>query len=49
VKLANGETWTARLGRDTEDMHVSEGDRMVVTRIDGATAEVAPEERSTTE
>ena len=49
VKLANGETWTARLSLDAEHAHVAEGDRMVVTRIDGATAEVAPEERSTIE
>ncbi len=49
IKLANGETWTARLGPDVEHATVAEGDRLVVTRIDGATAEVAPEERSTTE
>lgn len=49
VKLANGETWTARLGLEVEHASVAEGDRMVVTRIDGATAEVVHEERSTTE
>lgn len=47
VKLANGETWTARIDRAHESVEPTVGDRMVVTRIDGATAEVAPEERST--
>lgn len=46
VKLANGETWTARLAPQHETLTLTEGDRVVVTRIDGATAEVAPEERS---
>lgn len=46
VKLANGETWTARLDPEHETATLSEGDRVVVTRIDGATAEVAPKERS---
>ena len=46
VKLANGETWTARLAPQHETLTFTEGDRMVVTRIDGATAEVAPAERS---
>jgi membrane protein implicated in regulation of membrane protease activity len=48
VKLANGETWTARLGRDHEHLTLSEGDRVVVTRVDGATVEVALEERNET-
>lgn len=48
VKLANGETWTARLSEQFETLTLAEGDRMVVTRIDGATAEVAPIERSET-
>jgi membrane protein implicated in regulation of membrane protease activity len=56
VKLANGETWTARLapageptnGEPTngEPTNFAEGDRVVVTRVDGATVEVAPEERN---
>ncbi len=46
VKLANGETWTARLALEYETLTLTEGDRVVVTRIDGATAEVAPVERS---
>jgi membrane protein implicated in regulation of membrane protease activity len=46
VKLANGETWTARLAAELADpLSLSEGDRVVVTRVDGATVEVAPEER----
>ncbi|MDO9590238.1 MAG: NfeD family protein, partial [Microcella sp.] len=48
VKLANGETWTARLDPVHDTLTLSEGDRVVVTRIDGATAEVAPKERSET-
>lgn len=46
VKLANGETWTARLAPEHETLTLTESDRVVVTRIDGATAEVAPVERS---
>lgn len=43
VKLANGETWTARFTTD----HVPvEGERVVVTAIEGATAVVAPAERN---
>jgi membrane protein implicated in regulation of membrane protease activity len=48
VKLANGETWTARLTPQHETLTLAEGDRVVVTRIDGATAEVAPKEWSET-
>lgn len=48
VKLANGETWTARLAGEDESSSVTVGDRVVVRRIDGATAEVAPAERSET-
>jgi len=43
VKLANGETWTARL---TEDRSLIEGERVVVTAIDGATAVVSSAERT---
>jgi membrane protein implicated in regulation of membrane protease activity len=43
VKLTNGETWTAKL---TEDRALVEGERVVVTAIDGATAVVAPAERT---
>lgn len=41
VKLANGETWTSRLA-DGLDGELVEGDRVVVTAIDGATAVVVP-------
>ncbi|MGX5680528.1 NfeD family protein [Schumannella luteola] len=43
VKLANGDTWTAR--RDDHEALV-EGQRITVTAIDGATAVVAPVERT---
>jgi len=42
VKLDNGETWTARLAGAAAGSALSDGDRVVVTRILGATAEVAP-------
>lgn len=41
VKLANGETWTSRLAAGSESELV-EGEKVVVTEIDGATAIVAP-------
>lgn len=44
VKLANGETWTARLSGT--DRPLVEGERVVVTAIDGATAVVVPAERT---
>ncbi|MDO7881869.1 NfeD family protein [Salinibacterium soli] len=43
VKLSNGDTWTAR--RDDHEPLV-EGQRITVTAIDGATAVVAPVERT---
>lgn len=46
VKLSNGETWTAKLSAQTEDRPLVEGERVVVTAIDGATAVVAPAERT---
>ncbi len=46
VKLANGETWTARLSQATEERSVEAGERVVVTAIDGATAVVVPAERT---
>ena len=46
VKLRNGETWTARtIGGAALD----EGQKVVVTAIEGATAVVEPEERITLE
>lgn len=41
VKLANGETWTSRLA-DGVDSDLAEGERVVVTAIEGATAVVVP-------
>ncbi len=48
VKLANGDTWTARLVDGAGIRKVDEGRALVVTRIDGATAvvEPAPSERT---
>ncbi|MHB1172686.1 MAG: NfeD family protein [Lacisediminihabitans sp.] len=46
VKLANGETWTARLSKLGEERPVETGERVVVTAIDGATALVVPAERT---
>jgi membrane protein implicated in regulation of membrane protease activity len=45
VKLANGDTWTARLA-DGAEADLDEGVRVVVTAIDGATAVVVPVERA---
>ncbi|MCU1636119.1 MAG: hypothetical protein JWQ68_1358 [Cryobacterium sp.] len=46
VRLANGETWTARLAPVTAQRVVEPGERVLVTAIDGATAVVVPAERS---
>ena len=46
VKLANGETWTARLSALTEHRAVGEGESVVVTAIEGSTAVVVPAERN---
>jgi len=45
VKLANGDTWTARVVADEPASGLDEGARVVVTAIDGATAVVVPVER----
>lgn len=42
ARLANGETWTARLDPAHEHAAVAAGARLVVLSIDGATAVVAP-------
>lgn len=42
ARLANGETWTARLDDDHETTEVAPGARLTVVAIDGATAVVAP-------
>lgn len=44
VKLSNGETWTAQF--IDADRALVEGEKVVVTAIDGATAVVAPVERT---
>ena len=41
AKLANGETWTVER-EDTKSPALQEGDRVVVTAINGSTATVAP-------
>jgi len=46
VKLANGETWTARLTDATSANRLQAGDHVVVISIDGATAVVEPAERT---
>ena len=46
VKLTNGETWTAVLPSAWGDRSLVEGERVVVTAIEGATAVVAPAERT---
>ncbi|MHB1235380.1 MAG: NfeD family protein [Microbacteriaceae bacterium] len=46
VKLANGETWTARTTRTATEA-IGPGDRVIVTGIDGATALIALAERTT--
>ena len=45
VKLANGETWTVK-HEATNQPALKEGDRVVVTAIDGSTAIVALETRT---
>jgi membrane protein implicated in regulation of membrane protease activity len=42
VKLVNGETWTSRLAAGTVETTLAEGEKVVVTSIDGATAVVTP-------
>lgn len=46
VRLANGETWTARLSPVTEQRIVEPGERVQVTAIEGATAIVVSAERN---
>jgi membrane protein implicated in regulation of membrane protease activity len=44
VKLSNGDTWTSRVAGSAEDLPL--GDTVVVVAIEGATAVVAPLERT---
>ncbi|HEV7956331.1 MAG: hypothetical protein JWL94_827 [Microbacteriaceae bacterium] len=46
VKLANGETWTARLDHSAHTATVDRGERVTVTAIEGSTAVVIPSERN---
>jgi membrane protein implicated in regulation of membrane protease activity len=46
VKLANGDTWTARVVDEYTHPELDEGARVVVAAIDGATAVVVPVQRS---
>ncbi|BDZ50529.1 hypothetical protein GCM10025867_27700 [Frondihabitans sucicola] len=46
VKLANGETWTARLLAPTGEGSIDTGATVVVTAIEGSTAVVVPAERT---
>jgi len=47
VKLANGETWTARLSPAVPPIDLEPGDVVHVATIDGSTAVVIPPERTT--
>ena len=46
VKLANGETWTARLDTSVQSLTVDQGEKVIVTAIEGSTAVVIPSERN---
>lgn len=46
VKLANGETWTARVVGPAANQPLEEGADVIVTAIEGATAVVVPAERN---
>ena len=46
VKLANGDTWTARLSPAVSTREIAIGESVVVVAIEGATAFVVPEERT---
>jgi membrane protein implicated in regulation of membrane protease activity len=41
VKLANGETWTARIERDSGDDLIDTGESVRVVQVDGATVVIA--------
>ena len=47
VKLANGETWTARLDSSALDLVLDAGNKVTVTAIEGSTAVVILSERTT--
>lgn len=45
VRLANGETWTARIAPDSESRTVETGASVKVVQVDGATVVIIPVER----
>jgi membrane protein implicated in regulation of membrane protease activity len=45
VKLANGETWTARLASDSDQRVVDTGASVRVVLVDGATVVIVPADR----
>lgn len=45
VKLANGETWSARLSETAGRTQLDPGERALVAAIEGATAVIVPAER----
>ncbi|TAM68947.1 MAG: NfeD family protein [Microbacteriaceae bacterium] len=46
VKLANGETWTARVAANAPKRDLQPGERVLVSAIEGSTAVVVPAERN---
>ncbi|WP_308468703.1 NfeD family protein [Rathayibacter soli] len=46
VKLANGETWTAKIAPDVPAQDLHPGERVLVSAIEGSTAVVVPAERN---
>ncbi|HEY5224005.1 MAG TPA: NfeD family protein [Microbacteriaceae bacterium] len=46
VKLANGETWTAKIASDVPAQDLQPGERVLVSAIEGSTAVVVPAERN---
>ncbi|WP_168627183.1 MULTISPECIES: NfeD family protein [unclassified Cryobacterium] len=48
VKLANGETWTARIADSAPAAPLEEGTVVTVTAIEGATAVITPQEEEST-
>ncbi|WP_165065202.1 NfeD family protein [Marisediminicola senii] len=47
VRLANGETWTARIDGGSPTQSLDDGESVTVVSIEGSTAVVIPSERTT--
>jgi membrane protein implicated in regulation of membrane protease activity len=47
AKFSNGDTWTAKLSPTVSPTELDVGERVVIVEIEGATALVVPEERTT--